>query len=100
MRRALGARWQYSLTAAEGFFQLFCRERERSQRRLLCSEGMPQGLPAAPGMGHARRGLLRPPRVGPRPAALPGGAGGRDGSWPRRVFNKVCTPSLPELQMK
>lgn len=99
MRRALGARWQYSLTAAEGFFSCFAGSGS-DHKGGSCSEGMPQGLPAAPGMGHARRGLLRPPRVGPRPAALPGGAGGRDGSWPRRVFNKVCTPSLPELQMK
>lgn len=92
MRRALGAGWQYSLTAAEVFFQLFCRERERSQRQLLFSEGMPEGLPAAPGMGRAGCGTTS--------FCTPSGAGGMDGSWPRWVLGKVWAPSLPELQIK
>lgn len=88
------------------FFQLVCRERERSQRQCLFSEGMPQGLTAAPEMVRARRvlrRLLRPPYLGPLLAAPQSGAGERDGSWPCRAFSKalIAANSQPlELQIK
>lgn len=55
MRRALGARWQYSLTAAEGFFSCFAGSGS-DHKGGSCSEGMPQGLPerrewGMPGVG-------------------------------------------------
>lgn len=83
------------------FFPSGLQGAERSQRQRLLLEGMPQGLAGAPEMMRAWctlfRLLLRPPYMGPLPAASQSSAGEREGSWPRRAFSKVLIAANSQL---